>query len=135
MARTDPVADMFSVMRNAITRYYKKAVVDHSKFKEAILNVLKEEGYILDYKVIEQPQIVPKKAIHIYLKYGPEKEKVLRRIQRISKPGRRIFVPHDKIPKVLDGLGMVILSTSKGVLSSRRAKSLKVGGELLARVY
>lgn len=135
MSRTDPIADMFCIMQNALTRSYRKATTDHSNLKAKILNVLKEEGYIEDYKVVEQPDAVPKKAIHIYLKYGPDKEKAIRKVIRISKPGRRIFVPHDQIPKVFDGLGTVILSTSKGVLSSRRAKTLKVGGELLAKVY
>lgn len=135
MSRTDPIADLFCIIKNAMSRQYLKASTDHSILKEAILKVLKDEGYILDYKVVEQENVKPSKVLHVYIKYGPDKENLIRSIQRISKPGRRIFVSHDRIPKVLDGLGIAILSTSKGVLSSRRAKALKVGGELIAKVY
>ena len=136
MSTTDPVAEMLTSVRNAIERYHPKVVVQHSTFKEGICTVLKEEGFITDYKIVDDPKWGSKKrSLHIYLKYGPDREKLIRGIERQSKPGRRIFVGVEGTPRVLDGLGIVILSTSKGVLSSRRAKALRTGGELICKVW
>jgi small subunit ribosomal protein S8 len=127
---------MLTTIRNANLRLAEKTVTRHSALKENVLNVLKEEGFIRDYKIVDDPKAGAKKReIHIYLKYGPDRERIIRGIERVSKPGRRIFVGKTEIPKVADGFGMTILSTSKGVVSSRRARAMKWGGELICRVW
>ncbi len=136
MALTDPIADMLTSIRNANMRRIEKTVTPHSRMKENVLAVLKEEGYITDFKIVDDPKHGAKRReIHIYLKYGPDRERVIRGIERLSKPGRRLFVGKADIPRVADGFGMTILSTSKGILSSRRARAAKWGGELLCRVW
>jgi small subunit ribosomal protein S8 len=129
---TDPIGDMLTRIRNAIMVKKKEVVVEPaSKLKMAILDVLKREGYIEGYK-IEGEGV--KKRIIVYLKYYQGKP-VIQVIERVSKPGRRIYVGVDEIPKVYNGLGIAILSTSKGVLSDREAKKLRVGGELICKVF
>lgn len=136
MSNTDPVAAMLTMMRNGVKQYHPKVVVQHSRLKEGICQVLKEEGFILDYKVAEDPRHGAKKrTLHIYLKYGPDRERVIRGIERVSKPGRRVFVGVDSIPRTLDGFGITILSTSRGVLSDRRARAMRTGGELICKVW
>lgn len=136
MSNTDPIAAMLTMMRNAMKRYHPKVVVQHSNLKEGICKVLKEEGFILDYKVAEDPKHGAKRrTLHIYLKYGPDRERVIRGIERVSKPGRRVFVGVENIPRILDGFGITILSTSRGVLSDRRAKAMRTGGELICKVW
>jgi small subunit ribosomal protein S8 len=128
----DPIGDMLTRIRNAVMVKKKEVVVEPaSKLKMAILDVLKREGYIEGYKI--EGEGVKKKII-VYLKYYQGKP-VIQVIERISKPGRRIYVGVDEIPKVYNGLGIAILSTSKGVLSDREAKKLRVGGELICKVF
>ncbi len=146
---TDPIADMLTRLRNA-NRIERPAVdMPGTRLKEHIADVLKEEGFILDYKVgtfvvndqgastfTEDPNYNgPKKVLRIYLKYGPEGEKVLRHIERASRPGRRLYRGYTDLRPVLDGLGIAILSTSKGVMSDRKARTQRLGGELLCTVW
>lgn len=136
MSCTDPVADMLTMIRNANARLLEKAVMPHSKLKESILAVLKEEGFIKDYKTVDHPKHGAKiREIHVYMKYGPDRERLIRGLVRVSKPGRRVFVGRADIPKVADGFGMAILSTSKGILSSRKARAGKSGGELICTIW
>jgi small subunit ribosomal protein S8 len=129
---TDPIGDMLTRIRNALMVKKKEVVVEPaSKLKMAILDVLKREGYIEGYKI--EGEGVKKKII-VYLKYYQGKP-VIQVIERVSKPGRRIYVGVDEIPKVYNGLGIAILSTPKGVLSDREAKKLRVGGELICKVF
>jgi small subunit ribosomal protein S8 len=129
---TDPIGDMLTRIRNAVMAKKKEVVVEPaSKLKMAILDVLKREGYIEGYKI--EGEGVKKKII-VYLKYYQGKP-VIQVIERVSKPGRRIYVGVDEIPKVYNGLGIAILSTPKGVLSDREAKKLRVGGELICKVF
>jgi small subunit ribosomal protein S8 len=129
---TDPIGDMLTRIRNAVMAKKKEVVVEPaSKLKMAILDVLKREGYIEGYKI--EGEGVKKKII-VYLKYYQGKP-VIQVIERVSKPGRRIYVGVDEIPKVYNGLGISILSTPKGVLSDREAKKLRVGGELICKVF
>ena len=129
---TDPIGDMLTRIRNALMVKKKEVVVEPaSKLKMAILDVLKREGYIEGYRVEGEGV---KKRIIVYLKYYKGKP-VIQIIERVSKPGRRIYVGVDEIPKVYNGLGIAILSTPKGVLSDREAKKLRVGGELICKVF
>ncbi|NPA80738.1 MAG: 30S ribosomal protein S8 [Thermotogae bacterium] len=129
---TDPIADMLTRLRNAIIAGHKETVVEPaSKFKMAILDVLKREGYIDGYEV-EGEGI--KRRLRVFIRYH-KGQPVMRHIEKVSKPGRRVYVGVEEIPKVYNGLGIAILSTSKGVLSDREAKRLRVGGELIAKVY
>jgi small subunit ribosomal protein S8 len=129
---TDPIGDMLTRIRNAVMVKKKEVVVEPaSKLKMAILDVLKREGYIEGYKI--EGEGVKKKII-VYLKYYQGKP-VIQVIERVSKPGRRIYVGVEEIPKVYNGLGIAILSTPKGVLSDREAKKLRVGGELICKVF
>ena len=132
MSMTDPVADLLTRIRNANSIGNKSLKVPYSSLKQNILRVLKEQGYITDYF----PEMAGTKGvIRVELKYGPDGEKVLRSVRRISKPGRRIYSPARQIPEVLSGMGITVLSTSKGVISSVEAKKLGLGGEILCEVY
>lgn len=136
MSRSDPLGDMIAAIRNANLRGRQEAAVDHSRLKEAVCRVMAEEGFLQEVAVQEDPQLGSKKrTLRIRLKYGPDGEKVIRGLRRISKPGRRIFVKCEEIQKVLDGFGISILSTNRGVLSDRRARALKLGGEVLCEVW
>ncbi len=129
---TDPIADMLTRIRNAITAGKKEALIEPaSKFKMAILDVLKREGYIDGYRVEGEGV---KRKIRVFIRYY-KGQPVLRHVEKVSKPGRRVYVGVEEIPKVYNGLGIAILSTSKGVLSDREARRLRVGGELIAKVY
>ncbi|HZN56552.1 MAG TPA: 30S ribosomal protein S8 [Planctomycetota bacterium] len=129
---TDPIADLLTRIRNGVGSGKKNVKVPYSGLKKNVCRVLKEQGYITDYF----PEMDGTKAIlRVELKYGPDGELVLRHIRRVSKPGRRVYRPSDKIPNVLDGLGVAVLSTSKGVISSLEAKKLKIGGEVLCEVW
>lgn len=129
---TDPIADLITRIRNANLVYKETVEVPFSNMKKAIVQILKEEGYIKDFEIIDKDE---KKTIKIYLKYGKNKERAILGIERVSKPGRRIYVGKDEIPKVLNGIGMAILSTSKGVISDREAKKLGQGGEVLLLIW
>ena len=128
----DPIADMLTRIRNANAGKHETVLVPSSKVKLAIAEILKEEGYITDYKLTEQDSI---KMIEITLKYGPKGEKVIQGLKRISKPGLRTYAEADRLPKVLNGLGIAIISTSKGIVTDKTARKLNVGGEVLAYVW
>ncbi|MCG0276122.1 MAG: 30S ribosomal protein S8 [Thermosediminibacteraceae bacterium] len=132
MAVTDPIADMLTRIRNANNAGHPTVEVPCSKIKKAIAETLKNEGFIQDYEVIEDGK---QGIIKIYLKYGPNKERVITGIKRISKPGLRIYVKKDQIPKVLGGLGIAILSTSKGIMTDKQARKEGVGGEVICYVW
>jgi len=128
---TDPIADMLTRIRNALMAHKTAADVRGSKVNIGIARVLKDEGYIQDYKVLDEG---PQKSIRVYLKYGPDDEMVITEINRESKPSRRIYRSVTEIPRVRNGLGIAILSTSKGILSDRECRRDRVGGELLCTV-
>lgn len=129
---SDPIADMLTRVRNAIRARHPKVDVPASKVKTEIARILKEEGYILNYKVAEEG---PKKTIKIYLKYGSDNSPVISEIDRISRPGCRVYVGHGEIPRVLGGLGINILTTPRGVMTGRDAHREHVGGEILCRIW
>ncbi len=129
---TDPVADMLTRIRNAVRNHSSQVLIPRSTFKLNIARVLKEEGYITDIDEIDDGR---QGKIRLALKYGPRGEQVLNHISRESKAGCRKFVGVEELPEVLNGLGISILSTSKGVMSDRRAREERVGGELLCKVY
>jgi small subunit ribosomal protein S8 len=145
---TDAIADMLTRIRNA-NRIERPAVeMPATKQKAAIAQVLKDEGFILDYQVGEyRPDeaghpvfhagetTTAKRVLRIYLKYGPEGEKVIRRIDRVSRPGLRVYRGYSELRPVLDGLGIAVVSTSKGMMSDRRARAERLGGELICNVW
>lgn len=135
MPSSDSVGDMICIIKNANTRKHLKAAIPHSRFKEGVARVLKEEGYLVDFKVTADEKLPVRKTLWVYLKYDPEGQRVLTDIIRVSKPGRRIFRPISGVSKVLDGLGISVLSTNRGLLSDRQARKQKVGGELVCRVW
>ena len=128
----DPIADMLTRIRNANSNKSETVVIPQSKTKLAIAEILKNEGYIVDFKMVEVDGI---KMIEVTLKYGPNGEKVIQGLKRISKPGLRIYSNADQLPKVLNGLGIAIVSTSKGIITDKNARKLNVGGEVLAYVW
>jgi small subunit ribosomal protein S8 len=130
--QTDPIADFLTAIRNANTARHTEVSVPHSKLKAEIARILKEEGYIGDYEVQEQGV---HRRLRIVLRYNQGRERVIQHIERVSKPGRRIYVGKGDIERVLGGLGIAILSTPRGLLTDRSARRSGVGGELLARVY
>ena len=129
---TDPIADMLTRMRNAIAVRHSYVVVPHSRLKNAIAQVLKDEGYIHRHDVVRDGHFP---ALRIYLKYTRAKEPVVQGIERVSKPGCRAYTRTDDIPWVKYGLGTVILSTPRGVISGKEARRLGVGGEVLCKVW
>lgn len=129
---SDPIADMLTRLRNALQARHPKVDVPSSKLKMEIARILKEEGYILNFKLVEEG---PAKIIRIYLKYTPANAPVISEIERVSRPGCRIYVGGTDIPKVLGGLGVNILTTSRGVMTGSDARKAGVGGELLCRVW
>jgi len=129
---TDPIADLLTRIRNAQTIKNDKCTVPYSRIKKDIVNILLEEGYISGYDIIE---IDGHKNIEIKLKYGAKYEKVLTNLKRVSKPGLRVYCEHKDLPKVLDGMGVAIISTSKGVMTDKHARKLNVGGEVLCYVW
>jgi small subunit ribosomal protein S8 len=130
---TDPIADMLTRIRNANTAHHETVDVPASRMKRAVAEILKEEGFIREIAVL--PADGPQGTIRITLKYGPEKEKVITGLRRISRPGLRVYTSRTEIPRVLGGLGLVIISTSKGIMSGKRAKREGFGGEVLAYVW
>ena len=132
MSMTDPVADMLTRIRNANTAGHAEVDVPASKIKKNIAEILLKEGYIKGYEVVEtQPQDV----IKIEMKYGAGKQRVISGIKRISKPGLKVYVKKDEIPKVLGGLGIAIISTSSGLITDKQARELGVGGEVVCYVW
>jgi small subunit ribosomal protein S8 len=131
---TDPVADMLTRIRNANKALMDRAEMPSSKLKVEIARILKEEGYVRDYSVREDENL-PYKVLVVELKYGRSRERVLSGIKRVSKPGRRIYASKDRLPRVLGGLGTAILSTSRGVITSRTAEREGIGGEVICFVW
>jgi len=129
---TDPFADMLTRIRNANKAKFKKVDMPSSNLKVSVAKILKDEGYIKNYKVIKDTK---QGILTIYLKYDGENNTVIAGLKRISKPGRRVYVKKDKIPKVLTGLGINILSTPRGILTDKKARESNVGGELLCSVW
>jgi len=129
---TDPIADMLTRIRNANTANHETVDIPASRMKRSVAQILKEEGFIRDFEVVTEG---PQGVIRIVLKYGPEKEKVITGLRRISRPGLRVYAGKTEIPRVLGGLGLVIISTSKGIMSGKRAKREGFGGEVLAYVW
>ena len=133
MTMSDPIADMLTRIRNANTAKHDTVDVPASKMKLAIADILLKEGYIKSYDVIEDGNF---KTIRITLKYGADKnEKIISGLRRISKPGLRVYADVENLPRVLNGLGVAIISTNRGVLTDREARSMNVGGEVLAFVW
>ena len=131
---TDPIADMLTRIRNANKAMQDTVRMPTSRMKEEIARILKEEGYIRDYHVAEKEQL-PYKLLVIELKYGRSRERVLTGLKRISKPGRRIYAGKDRLPRVLGGMGTAIMSTSRGVITSRTAEREGIGGEVICFVW
>ena len=133
MTMSDPIADMLTRIRNANTAKHDTVDVPASKTKIAIANILVDEGYIEKYELIEEGSF---KTMRLTLKYGADKnEKIITGLKRISKPGLRIYVGKEELPKVLGGLGIAILSTNQGIITDKEARKLNVGGEVLAFVW
>jgi small subunit ribosomal protein S8 len=129
---TDPIADMLTRIRNAGLARHDRTEVPASRLKEAVALILKSEGFIADVRPSEGEG--PKK-LTIVLKYGRDRQSAIDGVRRISRPGRRVYVPHDRIPRVLSGLGISILSTSRGLMSDREARRQRIGGELICEVW
>lgn len=129
---TDPVADMLTRIRNALLIERPFVDIPHSKLKRGIAEALQREGYIWDFEVLEQP---PQNVLRINLKYGPNGERVIQSLRRISTPGRRVFTRIRDAADVRQGLGVTILSTSRGIISNREARKQHVGGEILCEVW
>ena len=133
MAMNDPIADMLTRIRNANAAKHDTVDIPVSKMKIAIANILLDEGYVKNVEVIENGSF---KDIRVTLKYGADKnDKIITGLKRISKPGLRVYASKDQVPKVLDGLGIAILSTNQGVVTDKKARELQVGGEVLAFVW
>lgn len=132
MCMTDPLGDMLTRIRNGSMARFEKVDMPFSNIKANIAKVLKEEGFIKNFKVVKD---MGHSAIRIYLKYDGGSKSVISEIKRISKPSRRIYVRHDEIPKVMQGLGIAILSTSKGIMADKTARETRIGGELLCQVW
>lgn len=134
MAMTDPIADMLTRIRNGLTARHETVTVPSSNVKMAIADILVEEGYIKSATVVKDENGVQDK-IEIVLKYGANNAKVITGLRRISRPGLRIYAKKDELPKVLNGLGIAIISTSKGIMTDRKARAIGAGGEVLAYVW
>jgi small subunit ribosomal protein S8 len=132
MVMTDPIADMLTRIRNANVVRHEKLELPASTMKKEIADILKREGYVRDYEFIEDNK---QGVLRIFLKYGADDERVITGLKRISKPGLRVYAKATEVPRVLNGLGTAIISTSKGVLSDKEARSQAVGGEVLAYIW
>ena len=132
MQLTDPIADMLTRIRNANSARHETVDIPASNMKKVIAEILNEEGYIKGYQIIDDEK---QGIIRIALKYGANKERVLSGLIRISKPGLRVYAGHNEIPRVLKGLGIAIVSTSKGIMTDKKARAMHVGGEVLAFIW
>jgi small subunit ribosomal protein S8 len=136
---TDPIADMITRIRNAVTAKHTRVDLPASKLKAEIARILQDEGYIQGFRLAEEPAErdgrQPRQVIRLFLKYGPRGEKVISGLERISRPGRRVYLGVEDVPTVLGGLGTSILTTSRGVMTGRAAKQAGVGGEVLCNVW
>ena len=137
---TDPISDMLARIRNAVSAKQSRVDLPASKLKAEIARILQDEGYIQGYRTVEETAAEaagrqPRQLIRLFLKYGPHGEKVISGIERISRPGRRVYLGVDDVPPVLGGLGTNILTTSRGVMTGRAARKAGVGGEVLCNVW
>ena len=132
MQITDPIADLLTRIRNANTSKHESVDVPASNMKKALVEILNDEGYIKNYQIIEDGK---QGVIRITLKYGPNNERVISGLKRVSKPGLRIHAGADELPRVLKGLGIAIISTSKGIMTDKKARAEHIGGEVLAFVW
>jgi small subunit ribosomal protein S8 len=135
---TDPIADMLSRIRNAVTAKQTRVDMPASRIKADIARILQDEGYIQGFKVLDDAAAkttAPVKLLRLFLKYGPHGEKLITGVQRISRPGRRVYFGRDDVPDVLAGLGTSILTTSRGVMTGREAVKAGVGGEVLCNIW
>jgi small subunit ribosomal protein S8 len=129
---TDPLADMLTRIRNAGMVKFETVEMPLSKVKTGVAAILKKEGFINDFQVIDTDT---QGVLRIEMKYDQNNERIITNLKRVSKPGRRIYVKHDQIPKVMSGLGIAIISTSKGIFTDKEARAMKIGGELLCEVW
>lgn len=132
MSMTDPIADLLTRIRNANMRLYDRVECQHSKIKEELLKILLEEGFISSYETIEKEG---KKDLHIRLRYIRDRERVLRGIKRVSTPGLRVYKKVEDFKSLMGGVGVTIISTSKGLMTDSKAKSLRIGGEVICQVW
>ena len=134
---TDPIADMLTRIRNAVTAKHTRVDMPASRIKADIARILQDEGYIQGFKLLEEADGKPalSKTLRLFLKYGPHGEKLITGVQRISRPGRRVYFGRDEVPDVLAGLGTSILTTSRGVMTGRAAVKAGVGGEVLCNIW
>ncbi len=135
MTMTDPIADMLTRIRNANSAYHDTVAMPHSKLKVHVAEILQQEGYIAGWSVADAPGDAPGKVLTIDLKYGPNRERSIAGLRRVSKPGLRVYAKATAMPKVLGGLGVAIISTSTGLLTDRQATKRRMGGEVLAYVW
>ncbi len=132
MSMTDPIADMLTRIRNANTAFQSSVTMPSSKKLVEIARILKQEGYVSDYRVVAGE---PQASLELDLKYGPKKQRTITGLRRISKPGLRVYAKKDELPRVLGGLGIAVISTSNGVMTEKQAKSAGVGGEVIAYIW
>ncbi|MFA7382682.1 MAG: 30S ribosomal protein S8 [Desulfurivibrionaceae bacterium] len=132
MCMTDPLADMLTRIRNAGMVKFATVEMPLSKVKTGVAAILKKEGFINDFQVLDTDT---QGVLRIEMKYDQNNERIITNLKRVSKPGRRIYVKHDQIPKVMSGLGIAIISTSKGIFTDKEARAMKIGGELLCEVW
>jgi small subunit ribosomal protein S8 len=135
---TDPIADMLTRIRNAVSAKHTRVDMPASRIKADIARILQDEGYIQGFKVLDAPPgqtTAVSKVLRVFLKYGPHGERLITGVERISRPGRRVYFGHDDVPEVLAGLGTSILTTSRGVMTGREAAKVGVGGEVLCNIW
>ena len=132
MVMTDPIADLLTRIRNANLVHHDKVEIPASKIKRAIVQILKDEGFVKNFDVLADGK---QGILRVSLKYGPERDRVITGIKRISKPGLRVYAKREQLPKVLGGLGIAIISTSQGLMSDKQARKSNLGGEVLAFVW
>ena len=132
MVMTDPIADLLTRIRNANVVHHDKVEIPASKIKRAVVQILKEEGFVKDFEVLSDGK---QGVLRVSLKYGPERDRVITGIKRISKPGLRVYAKKEQLPKVLGGLGIAIISTSQGIMSDKQARKIGLGGEVIAFVW
>ena len=136
---TDPISDMLTRLRNAVSAKHSRVDMPASKLKAEIARILQDEGYIQGFRIVEEPAEKAgrqsRQVIRVFLKYGPHGEKVMTGLERISRPGRRVYMGAEDVPTVLGGLGTSILTTSRGVMTGRAARKAGVGGEVLCNVW
>ena len=130
--KSDPIADMLTRIRNASRAEHEKCDIPSSKIKVRLAEILKDEGFIKNFRVLDDQK---QGTLRVYLKYGAGNEKMISGLVRVSTPGRRVYVTHDKVPSILAGMGIAIVSTSKGVLTDKDVRRAKLGGEVLAYVW